>query len=104
MENIKKSIKEIVENRYKEKCYLIYDNEGDFFVIYGSMWRTIENGWLYDALISFVKGGEVKWPFYEKRIILDRDQSPREWKYLNKEVEDKVIHIDELFIDGEKKN
>ena len=101
MANIKKSIKEIVENRYKEKCYLIYDDEGDFFIIYGSKWRIVKGGWLYDVLISFLKN-KTGWPFTEKNIIRDRDQNLKEWQYLNKDEEDKFIDIEVLFIDGEK--
>ncbi|MDF2013300.1 hypothetical protein [Priestia megaterium] len=99
--DIKKPIKDIVEYRSKEKCYLIYDVKGDFFIIYGSRWRIVEGDSLYEILFSFLEG-KRGWSFTEKRIIRDRDDNLEEWQYLNKNVEDKIIDIDVLFIDGEK--
>ncbi|KLV29835.1 hypothetical protein [Priestia megaterium] len=101
MVDIKKTIKDIVEYRSKEKCYLIYDVEGDFFIIYGSKWRIVEGESLYEILFSFLKD-KRRWSFTEKRIIRDRDDNLEEWQYLNRDVEDKIIDIDVLFIDGEK--
>ncbi|MGQ3380764.1 hypothetical protein ACT6P6_22145 [Priestia endophytica] len=103
MGNIKKAIKDITEDRRKEKCYLIYDDEGDFFVIYGSRWRVVKGGYLYDVLISFLKK-KTGWLYPKKNIIRDQNSNPEEWKYLNTDINDKIINIDILFIDGEKKN
>lgn len=103
MVDIKKAIKDIVEYRSKEKCYLIYDDEEDFFIIYGSKWRIVKCESLYDILISFLED-KTGWSFTEKRIISDRDNNLEGWQYLNKDVEDKIIDINVLFIDGEKKN
>jgi len=101
--DIKKAIKDIVEYRSKEKCYLIYDDEGDFFIIYGSKWRVVKGESLHEILFSFLKD-KTSWSFTEKRIIRDRDSNLEGWQYLNRDVKDKIIDIDVLFIDGEKKN
>ena len=103
MVDIKKAIKDIVEYRSKEKCYLIYDDKGDFFIIYGSKWRVVKGESLHEILFSFLKD-KTSWSFTEKRIIRDRDSNLEGWQYLNKDVEDKIIDIDVLFIDGKKQN
>ncbi|GAB6254515.1 hypothetical protein [Peribacillus sp. N1] len=103
MLTIKKIISDIVKNRYREKCYLIYDNEGDFFVIYGTRCRTVEGGNLYDILMSFLKE-KTGWKYTVSKIIHDRDTNHETWKDLNNDINEKVIDIAVLFIDGIKED
>ncbi|WP_349730440.1 hypothetical protein [Peribacillus frigoritolerans] len=100
---IKKYIKDIVEYRSREKCYLIYDDAGDFIVISRSRWRIVEGGSMYDILMSFLKE-KTGWKFTERRIIRDRDNNHETWKDLNDDIKEKVIDIDVLFIDGIKED
>ncbi|MGG3480597.1 hypothetical protein ABES21_24280 [Peribacillus frigoritolerans] len=102
MFTIKKKISDIVKNRYRQKCYLIYDDEGDFFVIYGTRWRTVEGGDLYDILMSFLES-KKSWEFTERRIIRNRNNGET-WKDLNNDMNEKIIDIDVLYIDGIKED
>lgn len=99
MVNIKKKIKEIVEYRVNEKCYLIYDNEGDFFVIYGTSYKVVKGGSLYDVIMSFVKEN-TGWKYTEKHIRHNKETDYKTWVYLDKDIVNEIIDIDTLYIDG----
>lgn len=103
MLTIKKNISDIVKNRYRQKCYLIYDNEGDFFLIYGTRWRTVVGGDLYDILMSFLKK-KTGWDYTERSIIRNRDNKHETWNDLNNDINEKVIDIEVLYIDGIKED
>jgi hypothetical protein len=98
---IKKTIKEIIEYRVNEGCYIIYDNKGDFYVVYGTSYKLITGGSLYDIIMSFVKE-KTGWKYTEKHIRLNKRSDSQSWIYLNSENEDEVIDVDDLYIDGIK--
>lgn len=99
--NIKKSIRDIVEYPYKEKSYLIYDNDGDFFVIYERRWKKVIGGDLYNVFMTFLKGN-IEWNYPRKTIVRDLDRNLKEWQYLDDDAKDKIVDIEVLFINGEK--
>ena len=100
------SLREITNYRTREKCYLIEHEDGDFFVIYGTKYREVLYGELYDVISSFLKGN-VGWKFADKRLRFNRDDEYREghkhnWLDFNEEVKEKILDVDLLYIDGEK--
>ena len=106
--NIKMILKDITAYRQKTKCYLIEDSEGDFLVIYGTKFRKVISGVLYDAIILFQKE-KVRWRFVERRIKANRDDEYRtrskdNWFDLDKDAKEKVIDVVALYVDGEKRN
>lgn len=102
---MKMTLESITNYRRNEKCYLIMHNEGDYFVVYGTQYREVIGGELWDIITAFIKG-DVDWKFVDKRLIFNRDDEYREghkhnWKNYN-EVKTKVLDVDSLYIDGEK--
>ncbi|WP_342505857.1 hypothetical protein [Sporosarcina sp. FSL K6-2383] len=103
---MKISLRDVTNRRRKEKCYLIEHEDGDYFVIYGSKYREVIGGDLWDSISSFIKG-DVGWNFVDKRLRFNRDDEYREghkhnWQDFNEEVKAKVLDVDSLYIDGEK--
>ena len=103
---MKISLRDITNYRRNEKCYLIDHEEGDYFVIYGTKYREVIGGELWDAISSFIKG-DVGWKFVERGLRFNRDDEYREghkhnWNDYNEKVKDKVLDVDRLYIDGEK--
>src|SRR5699024_744219 len=102
---VKKSVEEIIRDRTKQKCYLIYEQSGDFSLVYGSFYRRVVHGNFYDLLISYHKGS-TGWDFTDRHIRYDRNDAPESqgsWNHIN-EVKKEVIDIDTLYIDGVKQS
>lgn len=108
MSKIKKKIEELMQRRTNQKCYLIYEQSGDFFLVYGTYYKRVIGGNLYDLLMSFHKKIS-SWPYVEKHIKRDRNFNPgdyhyQEWKPINAELKQATLDIDTFYIDGEFKS
>lgn len=95
---MKKKIEEILFSRVNQKCYIIYEQTEDFYVIYGSYIKHVIGGDFYDKLNYFHLNND-KWSFTERHIRHERHNNEK-WEYLDKENKQKVIDIDTLYIDG----
>lgn len=109
MSKIKKVLDELMERRTTQKCYLIYEQSGDFFLVYGTYYKRVIGGNLYDLLMSFHNKKISSWSFVEKRIKRDRDLKPedvhyQEWKPISAELKREALDIDTFYIDGERKS
>lgn len=100
-------IEEITYFRGKTNHYTIYDIEGDIHLIYGTFYRKVVGGPLYDSTIAFFKG-DISWKTARKNIERSRDSDIKEerdqWTYMTKDEFDKIIvDVEELYVDGEKR-
>jgi hypothetical protein len=95
------SLNDIIKSRVKHKCYLIYDAEGDLFLVYGTSYRVIKSGSLYDIILSFIFKS-TSWKYTERHIKMNKNLDYRSWTYLNSQSKDIVIDVDTLYIDGIK--
>lgn len=104
---MKLSIEEITNFRGNTHHYTIYDVEGDIHLIYGSFYRKVVGGPLYDSTLNFIKDNSY-WDSARKRIAWDRDNEREEernnWIYMNNEFKKFTIDVEQLYLDGIKKN
>ena len=77
----------------------MYDQLGDFYVVYGTLFNHVVGGDFYDLLINFHLG-KVKWTYTERHIKYEKDN--QEWKYIDKEINHIILDIDTIYIDGER--
>ena len=99
------SLKEITKKRTNENCYLIESEAEDFSFIHGSYYRESTLDELYDTAILYMQE-KVKWESLENKIKWDRDEVDLKrqkslWVY-KKDIDDKLINVKNLVIDGEK--
>ncbi|MBU9674799.1 hypothetical protein KQ939_17005 [Planococcus sp. CP5-4] len=103
---MKLSIEEITYSRGRTNHYTIYDVKGDIHLIFGSYYRKVVGGPLYESTMYFIKDNS-KWNLARKRIIQNRDKETIEerdnWIYLSSELKDFVIDVEELYLDGIRK-
>lgn len=104
---MKFTIEEITYFRGNTHHYVIYDTEGDIHLIFGTFYRKVVGGSLYDSTISFIKDNS-HWDYARKRIEWNRDNEEKEkgdkWLYMNNEFKNLTIDLEELYLDGVKKD
>ncbi|MEZ7170766.1 hypothetical protein [Sporosarcina sp. OR05] len=104
---MKMTLRDITEYRRNEKCYLIEHDDGDYFVVYGSKYREVIGGELWDLITAFVNE-KINWKQVSNRLIFNRDDEFREghkhkWSHFDNESKNKVLDVQKLYIDGEKR-
>lgn len=98
---MKKRLEEVLNFPYNKNCYLIYDNTGDFFVIYKGNWLKVIGTDFYDLLMSFEKG-KTSWNFTEKHIKHRFELNRSIWTRLTDEFTETVLDINTVYVDGNK--
>lgn len=97
-------LREIISYRINQKCYLIIDTEDNFYVVYGTYFRKVDYGKLYDTISSFI-GDKQSWSFVNNRIKINSQDDPNErklWVKLDSEIKNSEIDVVAIYVDGEK--
>ena len=98
-------LRELTENNVSEGCYLIRNQQADFFVIHEKDYREVYGGVLYDLIKAFFDG-TISWNSLCSKLIYYKEREMKnkehQWFDFDDKIKDKVIDIDSIYVNGEK--